>query len=99
MVTPPSRGGPPLSSHAPPTHSEAPSLVGDGPSAMVGLIVSAGNTGFLRASIGAPRPAAPQPGPIGGGATRARGCGLGRAEGGRRTNRERRGEKTDAEAE
>lgn len=74
--------------------------MGDGPSAMVGLIVSAGNTGFLRASIGAPRPAAtPQPGPIGGGATRARGCGLGRAEGGRRTSPERRGEQTDAEAE
>lgn len=76
----------PLPSEAPPTHSEAPSLVGDGPSAMAGLMVSAGRTGFLRASIGAPRPAAaPQPGPIGGGATRARGCGLGRraAEGGR----------------
>lgn len=38
-----------------PTHSEAPSLVGDGPSAMAGLMVSAGSTGFLRASIGAPR--------------------------------------------
>lgn len=76
----------PPSPAAPPTHSEAPSLVGDGPSAMAGLMVSAGRTGFLRASIGAPRPAAAlQPGPIGGGATRARGCGLGRraAEGGR----------------
>lgn len=74
--------------------------MGDGPSAMVGLIVSAGNTGFLRASIRAPRPAAaPQPGPIGVSATRARGCGLGRAEGGRRPSRERRGEKSDAEAE
>lgn len=38
-----------------PTHSEAPSLVGDGPSAMAGLMVSAGSTGFLRASIGDPR--------------------------------------------
>lgn len=96
----PSLRGPPLSSRAPPTYSEAPSLVGDGPSAMVGLIVSAGNTGFLRASIRDPRPAAaPQPGPIGSGATRAPGCGLGRVEGGRRPSRERRREETDAAAE
>lgn len=72
--------------------------MGDGPSAMVGLMVSAGNTGFLRASIRALRPAAaPQPGPIGGSANRARGCGLGRAEGGRRQSRERRREKTETE--
>lgn len=48
----------PRSCDPPCTHSDAPSLIGDGPSAMVGLMVSAGRTGFLRASIGAP----PQPG-------------------------------------
>lgn len=86
QAPPPASG--PAPPEAPPTHSEAPSLVGDGPSAMAGLMVSAGSTGFLRASIGAPRPAAaPQPGPIGGGAARARGCGLGRAGGGRRPSR------------
>lgn len=75
--------------------------MGDGPSAMAGLMVSAGRTGFLRASIRAPRPpAAPQPGPIGGGATRARGCGLGRrAGGGGRPSSGSRGERTAAEAE
>lgn len=57
-VSLPTQGPPttrPLPAPAQLTHSEAPSLVGDGPSAMAGLMVSAGSTGFLRASIGAPR--------------------------------------------